>query len=497
MCGIVGIVRFDGRPVHRDEIGAMVGSIRHRGPDDDGLLVEGGVGIGMRRLAIVDLSPHGHQPLFNEDENIVVVFNGEIYNHRDIRSRLEAEGHAFRGSSDTEVLVHGYEQFGARRAVRRASRACSRSPSMIGARRRLFLARDGFGIKPLYMRRTANQISFGSEIRALWRSTARGPLSVDSAFTHTFLRIGYVPSPRHGVRRHREAGARDGARDRSRDGRDRCRDTFYRLAPAVIDDRGPDALVEKLRELLNLVGSPAPDGGRADRSVPFGRPRFERVDRVRQSPRRAAQDLLDRVLVVRSGRRDRVRRGGRAPAPATRTSASISGPANLGDLDPIVDALEEPLADSAVLPLWYLCRGTAAPREGCAVGRGRRRGARRLRPLFLGPRSSTTCGRSCCAHASQVLRRDRAAAVALARRLQRRPPRGEARGLGPAGRRRCAICPGSTSSAGTNGGRWPARATTAPPSATKRCSRPRASSSSIPCRPSSTWIFRRCCSTTC
>src|SRR5688572_8619583 len=90
----------------------MADSIRHRGPDDHGTFVEEGLGLGMRRLAIIDLTPSGHQPLFNEDGSVAVVFNGEIYNHRDLRSRLEASGHTFRGSSDTEVLVHGYEQFG-------------------------------------------------------------------------------------------------------------------------------------------------------------------------------------------------------------------------------------------------------------------------------------------------------------------------------------------------------------------------------------------------
>src|SRR5262245_10006961 len=194
MCGIVGSVRFDGRPVNRDALSAMVASIRHRGPDDDGLLIEGGLGIGMRRLAIVDLSPHGHQPLFNEDENVVVVFNGEIYNHRDIRSRLEASGHTFRGNSDTEVLVHGYEQLG-------AVELCSRLAGMFAfaiydrRRKRLFLGRDEFGIKPLYIRRTATQISFASEIRALVYD-GEGPPSVDPSFTHSFLRVGYVPSPK-------------------------------------------------------------------------------------------------------------------------------------------------------------------------------------------------------------------------------------------------------------------------------------------------------------
>src|SRR5262245_36934739 len=250
MCGIVGIVRFNGRTVGQAEIGAMVESIRHRGPDDDGLLVEGGVGIGMRRLAIVDLSPQGHQPLFNEDEKVVVVvFSGEIYNHRDIRSHLEANGHKFRGNIDTEVLVHGYEQLG-------AAGLSSRLAGMFAfaildrPRKRLTLARDGFGIKPLYIRRTANQISFASEVRALALDGV-GPLRVDPTFAHTFLRIGYVPSPGPAFSGIVKLDPGTVLEIDLVSGETTNR-TFYRLAPAIIDDRDPDAVLEKLRELLNL-----------------------------------------------------------------------------------------------------------------------------------------------------------------------------------------------------------------------------------------------------
>jgi asparagine synthase (glutamine-hydrolysing) len=366
MCGIVGIVRLNGRPVNRDEIGAMVGSIRHRGPDDDGLLVEGGVGIGMRRLAIVDLSPHGHQPLFNEDENIVVVFNGEIYNHRDIRSRLEAEGHTFRGSSDTEILVHGYEQFG-------ATELCARLAGMFAfaiydrRRRRLFLARDGFGIKPLYIRRTANQISFGSEIRAL-ACDGQGPLSVDAAFTHTFLRIGYVPSPQTAFAGIVKLDPGTVLEIDLATG-DTVSRTFYRLAPAVIDDRSPDAMVEKLRELLNLsvrrhLMADVPTGlflsGGLDSSA-----------LTVFANHHAAPPKTFSIGFSSSDRGDETVFAAAVAARAGNENVRIDlGPANLGDLDPIVDALEEPLADSAVLPLWYLCRGTAAHVKVALSGEG-------------------------------------------------------------------------------------------------------------------------------
>src|SRR4051812_7851890 len=183
MCGIVGIVRFDGRPVSAEAVQAMNASIRHRGPDDDGQLVEGNVGFGMRRLAIVDLTASGHQPLFNESADVAVVFNGEIYNHRDLRSRLELEGHRFRGTSDTEVLVHGYEQFGALELTRRLAGMFAFA-LLDRRRRRLFLARDGFGIKPLYLRRTGRQLSFASEIRALARDGGGAP-PIDPSFART------------------------------------------------------------------------------------------------------------------------------------------------------------------------------------------------------------------------------------------------------------------------------------------------------------------------
>ena len=177
MCGIVGILRFDGRSVRPEEIQQMNDSIRHRGPDDHGALIENGVGLGMRRLSIVDLSPWGHQPLYYEDESVAVIFNGEIYNHRDLRSRLGMNGHTFRGHSDTEVLVHGYEQLGALEMTRRLEGMFAFA-LYDRTRRRLFLARDGFGIKlsALYLRRnrpaTLLRLRAG---RALPRSTGKAP----------------------------------------------------------------------------------------------------------------------------------------------------------------------------------------------------------------------------------------------------------------------------------------------------------------------------------
>ena len=118
MCGIAGIVRWDQRPVLEHEIRAMCGAMVHRGPDDEGIYLGDGVALGMRRLSIIDLG-NGHQPVSNEDGSVWIVFNGEIYNYRELRRDLIARGHVFRTDSDTETIVHLYEEYGA--ALRRAA----------------------------------------------------------------------------------------------------------------------------------------------------------------------------------------------------------------------------------------------------------------------------------------------------------------------------------------------------------------------------------------
>ena len=366
MCGIVGILRWNGARVRDEEIDAMTTSIVHRGPDDHGALVEGGLGIGMRRLSIVDLSSGGHQPMFNEDESVAVVFNGELYNHQDLRSRLVVEGHRFRGNSDTEVLVHGYEQLG-------VAGMLARLEGMFAfalydrRRRRLFLARDGFGIKPLYVRRTGRELSFASEIRALAHD-GHGPLSVDPAFTRTYLRLGYVPSPGSafvGIEKVRPGTfwEIDVATGETRV------EQFYRLAPAVVEDTRQEALVERLRELLNAsvrrhLMADVPTGvflsGGLDSSALTVFANHHGAPPKTFSMGFSSSDQGDETefaaAVARRAGNENVR--------------IDLGPANLGDLDPIVDALEEPLADSAVLPLWYLCAGTATHVKVALSGEG-------------------------------------------------------------------------------------------------------------------------------
>jgi asparagine synthase (glutamine-hydrolysing) len=165
MCGICGVVNFDrGRAVERSTLEAMNQQIVHRGPDDAGFYVSENIGLAMRRLSIIDLAT-GHQQVSNEDGTVWLVFNGEIYNHQELRPGLEARGHRYHTHSDTETIVHAYEQYG--RDCVKHLRGMFAFALWDAKKRRFFAARDRLGIKPFYYRRTADSFIFGSEIKAL------------------------------------------------------------------------------------------------------------------------------------------------------------------------------------------------------------------------------------------------------------------------------------------------------------------------------------------
>src|SRR5438552_2536473 len=165
MCGIAGIVKFDPRErAEDDRLVRMRDRIAHRGPDGQGLIVDGRTGLAHRRLAIVDVGG-GQQPMCNEDGTVWIVFNGEIYNHAELRSGLEARGHRYRSRSDTETILHLYEEEG--------ERCVERLQGMFAfaiwdrAQGQLFLARDRLGIKPLYYALTDRELLFASEIKGI------------------------------------------------------------------------------------------------------------------------------------------------------------------------------------------------------------------------------------------------------------------------------------------------------------------------------------------
>lgn len=191
MCGIAGQVNVDQRPVDRRMLEAMGRRLRHRGPDDSGIYAEGPVGLVHQRLSILDLSPAGHQPMTNEDQTIWIVFNGEIYNFEELRQEL-TERHVFRSRTDTEVILHLYEDYGLNCLSK--LRGMFAFALWDARRRRLILARDRVGEKPLFYSVNEQGVSFASEIKALLvdgRSREIDPLAI-----HHYLTFQYIPAPR-------------------------------------------------------------------------------------------------------------------------------------------------------------------------------------------------------------------------------------------------------------------------------------------------------------
>ena len=189
MCGICGIFLCDrSQSVNREALAAMNRRIAHRGPDDDGFFVEKNVGLAMRRLSIIDVKT-GHQPLANEGHDIWIVYNGEIYNHADLRADLEARGHRYRTRSDTETIVHLYEEYG-RDCVKRL-RGMFAFVIWDSRKRVLFAARDRVGIKPFYYRWDGKAFLFGSEIKAILAYPGVGA-EFNRGVLSEYLAFGYI-----------------------------------------------------------------------------------------------------------------------------------------------------------------------------------------------------------------------------------------------------------------------------------------------------------------
>ena len=192
MCGIYGAFSTDARrPIQAELLDRMAHVLAHRGPDGEGRHLAGPFGMGMRRLSIFDLGG-GDQPIGNEDGTVWVVFNGEIYNYRELTADLIARGHRFATSSDTEVLVHLYEEYGDRCVE--PLRGMFAFAIWDQSRRELLLGRDRLGIKPLYYAATPDGVLFGSELKALVQSPWLRP-RLDRRGLAAYLEYGYVPDP--------------------------------------------------------------------------------------------------------------------------------------------------------------------------------------------------------------------------------------------------------------------------------------------------------------
>jgi asparagine synthase (glutamine-hydrolysing) len=192
MCGIAGAFQYEGRDgIDGETLSSMLGAIHHRGPDDVGLLMRDGLAMGMRRLSIIDLDG-GKQPISNETGRITVVFNGEIYNYRELREKLQKKGHAFKTSTDTEVIVHLYEDLG--EGCVQELRGMFAFALWDCERQCLFIARDRLGIKPLYYSDRRGSLIFASEIKAILQHPEIQP-SLDLSGLGHYVSLKYVPAP--------------------------------------------------------------------------------------------------------------------------------------------------------------------------------------------------------------------------------------------------------------------------------------------------------------
>jgi asparagine synthase (glutamine-hydrolysing) len=243
MCGICGIFDYSGAPADRGLLERMNSAIQHRGPDGDGTFFEGEIGLGHRRLSIIDVDG-GAQPIDNEDSSLQIVFNGEIYNFVELTSELKALGHHFKTRSDTEVIVHAYEQWG--------KDCVGRFNGMFAfalwdsARRELFLARDHLGIKPLYYVDLGSRILFASEIKSLLQDS-ECPREVDLEALAELFTFRYVPSPKtlfKGIRKlppgHRMTVTQRGFEV----------DRFWNRRPSVRSRSSEEDLIEEYQALL-------------------------------------------------------------------------------------------------------------------------------------------------------------------------------------------------------------------------------------------------------
>ena len=359
MCGICGIVTAHGA-VDPDRLAAMSHTLVHRGPDSDGTFVDGPAGLAARRLSIIDLET-GDQPIGNEDGSVQVVQNGEIYNYRELRRELERAGHRFRTHGDTEVLVHLYEEHGSRFPER--LRGMFAVAIWDARRRRLVLARDRFGIKPLVYREAGGELAFASELRAL----PRGEIDLDAL--EAFLAFNAIPAPLTIFRGARKLPA--GHLLVWEDGTVRV-ERFARPAPAAASEVRRDDEAELLEELrarlrdsvrAHLV-SDVPVGvllsGGIDSSALAALAADETTEPLRTFSIGFEERSFDELA---DARRVAERYGTRHRELVLRPDAALLLPA-------LADAFDEPFADSSALPTYLVSRLAAEDVKVALSGEG-------------------------------------------------------------------------------------------------------------------------------
>jgi asparagine synthase (glutamine-hydrolysing) len=347
VCGILGIVG-PAPPAALDAVELM----RHRGPDGDGRYARGPVRLAMRRLAIIDLAT-GDQPVANEAGDVVAVVNGELYNYRELRAELVSQGHVFRGEGDVEIVPHLYEEHG--EAFVERLRGMFAVALWDEKRGRLVLARDRFGIKPLYVAELEGSLAFASELRPLLALGAGG--GEDAEALAGYLALGWVSGEATGL-----AGVRRLLPGRVlvwEDGRARERRYWEPEPPRAAP------LEETLRKAVSLhLRSDVPlavllSGG-LDSSLVAALASAELDEPLRTFSVGFADAELDERAPARAV----------AEALGTRHEELVVETAIADDLPEIAASLEQPLADGAAIPLWYLCQAVAGEVKVALAGDG-------------------------------------------------------------------------------------------------------------------------------
>ncbi|MEV8516790.1 asparagine synthase (glutamine-hydrolyzing) [Dactylosporangium sp. NPDC051484] len=346
---------------------SMAGSIAHRGPDDEGFHTDGPIGFGFRRLAIVDLGG-GHQPLISGDGRTAAVVVGEIYNHREVRRELERLGHRFHTEVDTEVVLHGYREWGDDVLAR--LNGIFALAVWDGERQRLLLARDRAGVKLLYYRLDGDELVFGSELRAV-HAAGGGRASLDPAAVNLFLRYRYTPSPltvHAGVRR-LAAGTKLVA-DLTEAGRVSVQD-YWDYEPVPFDR--PPRMAEAREQLLARYRAAVRRQLMAD--VPVGLLLSGGVDSALLLALMAEHGERWRTFTVGYGEsypNDEVAEAGRTARRfgARHTHVRLDRTGFEADLATVVDALEEPIATASTVALYHVCRRAAEDVKVAFIGQG-------------------------------------------------------------------------------------------------------------------------------
>jgi asparagine synthase (glutamine-hydrolysing) len=354
MCGIAGLFNYsEPRPVAREAVARMIAPLHHRGPDDQGVYLAGPLGLGHARLSIIDVGG-GHQPIFNEDRSVAVVCNGEIYNHRELRRGLEERGHRFATRSDSEVIVHLWEELGAGCVEKLAGMFALAVADF--RQRRLLLARDRVGKKPLFLADDGRRIGFASELKSLLAAGLIEPRVAPDALD-LYLAYGYVPAPWtifHGAAKlpagHLAVVDERGARV----------ERYWDVPVDGVADLGPAADERLTSELERLLASAVRD--RLESDVPLGAFLSGGLDSgtIVSLMGEAMSEPVRTHTVGFADRATDEREDAAAVARALGTDhvATEVRPDLANVLPRIAWHLDEPFADPSAVPTWYVSRET-------------------------------------------------------------------------------------------------------------------------------------------